>query len=252
MFGAGSNRATGEHRAYPSSSAAAGCGLEASQALDYLPRPTVRAQKKRRDLLIAQANKRAQEGWVVGYGDEVWWSRLAQPRLHAWCDNGQPLRLQEFEVDKDDPDPKALCCYGLLRADTSKVWLRFVDGRPVSHVTTTYLEWVCERMAAEGKRVLVLIWDNAKWHVSREVLGWIGEHNRLVLAGWREGKAGVQIIPCFLPTKSPWLNSIEPRWVHGKRAVAEPARKLTALELTDRIYSYFGSDHYDLLKQYLS
>ncbi|MBF6611586.1 MAG: transposase [Chloroflexi bacterium] len=192
---------------------------------------------------------------MVGYGDEVWWSRLAQPRMHAWCDEGQPLRLQEFGVDKEDPDPKALCCYGLLRADTNRVWLRFVDGRPVSHVTTAYLEWVCERLDAEGKRVLVLIWDNATWHISREVMSWISQHNHLVLAGWREGaegKSGVQIIPCFLPIKSPWLNPIEPRWVHGKRAVAEPASKLTAQQLADRVCDYFGSVHHEHLKQYLS
>lgn len=126
----------------------------------------------------------------------------------------------------------------------------------MSHVTTSYLEWVCERLAADGerlaadgKRVLVLVWDNAKWHVSREVLNWIRQHNHIVLADWREGKVGVQLIPCFLPTKSPWLNNIEPKWIHGKRAVAEPASKLTAQQLITRICDYFGSDHHDHLKQ---
>ena len=107
--------------------------------------------------MITRASERAGEGWVVGYSDEVWWSRLAQPQMHAWTDDGQPLRLREFETEKDDPDPKALCCYGLLRDDTGKVLLRFVDGRPVSHVTTAYLEWVCARLAAEGKSMLVLV-----------------------------------------------------------------------------------------------
>jgi hypothetical protein len=27
---------------------------------------------------------------------------------------------------------------------------------------------------------------------------------------------------CRLPVKSPWLNPIEPRWLHGKRAIVEP------------------------------
>ncbi len=52
------------------------------------------------------------------------------------------------------------------------------------------------------------------------MLSWIRQHNREVLCGRREGKEGVQIISCFLPTKSTWLNNIEPKWVHGKRAVA--------------------------------
>lgn len=172
--------------------------------------------------------------------------------MHAWAEQGKPLRLQEFETDKRDPDPKALCCYGLLRDDTGEVLLRFVNGRPVSHVTIAYLQWVCDRLALEGKRVLVLIWDNATWHISREVRNWIRQHNREVLAGRREGKRGLQIIPCLLPTKSPWLNNIEPKWIHGKRAVAEPASKLTAQQLTERICDYFGSDLHEYLKQLVS
>lgn len=177
--------------------------------------------------------------------------------MHSWAEQGKPLRLQEFEapkVAKGDSDtvPKALCCYGLLREDTSQMLLRFVDGRPVSHVSTAFLQWVCERLVDEGKRVLVLIWDNAPWHISREVLTWIGQHNRGVLADRREGKSGVQIIPCLLPTKSPWLNNIEPKWIHGKRAVAEPGSTLSAQELTRRICNYFGSDHHEHLIQNVS
>lgn len=117
---------TGKHRAHSSGSEATGSRLAAGQALDYLTRPRIRAQKKRRDHLIVRATERSVEGWIVGYADEVWWSRrsrLAQPRMHAWTEQGQPLRLQEFDADADkaDTDPKALCCYGLLRGDTARV-----------------------------------------------------------------------------------------------------------------------------------
>ncbi len=44
----------------------------------------------------------------------------------------------------------------------------------------------------------------------------------------------------FLPTKSPWLNPIEPKWVHGKRAVVEPDGLLSAQQLAERICSHFG------------
>jgi hypothetical protein len=53
------------------------------------------------------------------------------PQLHAWSGPEGPLRLQQLQAQKDDPDPKALCCYGLLRADTDAMLLRFVQGRPV-------------------------------------------------------------------------------------------------------------------------
>ena len=168
--------------------------------------------------------------------DEVWWSHLAQPKMHSWA-AAQPLRLVEQTAEKADADPKALCCYGLLRADTEKIWLRFVQGRPVSEVTTQFLDWVCEQLAKEGKRALLLVWDNASWHSSRAVRRWIGTPNRQA-----RSKGGVRIIRCQLPTKSPWLNRIEPRWMHGKRAVVEPERKLTAKELISQVCDYFGCE----------
>jgi hypothetical protein len=42
------------------------------------------------------------------------------------------------------------------------------------------------------------------------------------------------------PTKSPWLNAIEPKWVHSKRQVTEPERLLGAYELADRVCKVFG------------
>lgn len=67
----------------------------------------------------------------------------------------------ELSKNKNDPDPKALACYGMLEAGSGRMHLRFVEGRPVSKGTTDFLEWLCEQVAAQGKSVLVLIWDNA-------------------------------------------------------------------------------------------
>jgi hypothetical protein len=173
----------------------------------------------------------------VGFADETWWSRLARPALHAWRED--PLRLVEQVVAKDDADPKALACYGLLvrsgDGTPEDLWLRFVDGRPVSALTTAFLAWCGERLTAAGATTLVVIWDNAGWHVSQEVRRWLRAHNQ---RAHREG--GVRIVPCLLPTKSPWLNPIEPKWVHGKRRIVEPARLLTARELEDRVYAAFA------------
>jgi hypothetical protein len=52
-----------------------------------------------------------------------------------------------------------------------------------------------------------------------------------------------------LPVKSPWLNAMEPTWVHGKRAIAEPERKLTAQEVKERVSVYYGCEHMGPLKQ---
>jgi DDE superfamily endonuclease len=194
--------------------------------------------------LIAWASQ--QLGWAIGFLDEVWWSRFALPRMHAWQSEDQPVRLKEQVWKKDDPDPKALACYGILWQRGSaqepirdQMSLRFVTGRPVSDITTQFLQWGCDQLQAQGKTAWLLIWDNAPWHVSKIVRTWIREHNCQVKA---EGK-GVRILPCFLPTKSPWLNPIEPKWVHGKRAVVEPDRLLSAQQLAERICSHFGCSY---------
>ena len=122
--------------------------------------------------------------------------------------------------------------------------MRFVDGRPVSQVTEDFLAWVCDRLAAEGKKALLLVWDNASWHLSRQVRAWLKEPNRRAK---REG--GVRIVVCQLPSKSPWLNPIEPRWLHGKRAIVEPERLLAAAEVETRVCRYYGCEQYEHLKQ---
>lgn len=160
--------------------------------------------------------------------------------MHSWADDKRPLRLIEKAVPKGDPDPKAVACYGLWlpEADMQEMLLRFVDGRPVSAITSRYLEWCCLKLWEKGKRVLVLVWDNAPWHVSREVREWISEHNWKVKH--EGGGRGVRILVCYLPSKSPWLNSIEPKWLHGKRRVVEADRLLPARELAQRVCDTYG------------
>jgi DDE superfamily endonuclease len=180
---------------------------------------------------------------VLGFQDETWWSRLALPALHAWTGD-EPLRLVERTASRTDPDPKALCCYGLLRDDTGEMLLRFVQGRPVSQVTEDYLAWVCDRLAAEGKQALLLVWDNASWHISQRVRAWIKAHNRRA-----KRAGGLRILACRLPSKSPWLNPIEPKWVHGKKAITEPDRLLTAQEIQGRVCDYYDCEQVEPLEQ---
>jgi len=48
------------------------------------PDPAYARKKKRRDQVIRRAM--AQPTWALGCGDEVWWSRLAQPDHHGWTE----------------------------------------------------------------------------------------------------------------------------------------------------------------------
>jgi transposase len=184
-----------------------------------------------------------QPTWAIGFQDEVWWSRFALPRMYAWQDVKHPIHLEEQSWQKGDPDPKALACYGVLWQQgpiedpvRQEMSLRFVTGRPVSDMTTQFLEWCCTQLQEQGKTAWLLIWDNASWHHSKKVRSWIREHNLLV----KQEKKGVRILPLFLPKQSPWLNPIEPKWVHGKRNVVETHSLLTAKQLAERVCAYYG------------
>jgi transposase len=168
---------------------------------------------------------------------------LAQPHLATWTLE-KALPLLSKQVAKEDTDRKAIACSALLRSDTEQMLLRFVEGRPISQVSCDYLAWVTQKLAAEGKKALLLLWDNASWHISKIVQDWIKAHNRQV-----KSESGVRIVVCPLPVKSPWLNRIEPKWVHGKRAIAEPERTLSASELIERICAYYGCEHEEHLAQ---
>ena len=190
---------------------------------------------------------RGRAGWALGFEDEVWFSRFAHPALHAWTAADAQLRLAMHAADPDDREAKALACYGLWLPEHERMLLRFVAGRPVSGVTCAFLAWTTERLAAEGIRVLALIWDNAAWHVSREVRTWIRGHNQQA-----KRNGGCRLLVCRLPSRSPWLNPIEPKWAHGKRAVVEPERKLSADELKRRLCDHYHCPLLEPLTQQLA
>ena len=238
QFRPGAHAAAGQRYNPSAGPPPAGSGVEARQALDYQSRSRVCPKTKRRDRLIQRAM--AQPTWGLGFGDEVWWSRLAPPNQHGWTEAEATDKLQELSPPADDPAPKALACYGLLvrphpRA-ADQMWRRFVPGRPVRGVTIDFLAWGAAPLAAPGFTALRRIWDNASWHRRPAVRRWRRHHHQQV----KRGALGVRIVVCQLPSTSPWLNPIEPKWVHGKRAVSEADRLLRADELEARVYAYYG------------
>src|SRR5947209_7405106 len=203
------------------------------------PDPDYVRKKKRRDSLIRLLL--AHPSWVLGFLDEVWWSRLAQPDQHRWVDEDEMTRLQELALSKEDTDPKALACYGVLlrrhQKPVDQMFLRFVEGRPASAVTIDFVKVCCQELEAQAVPALVVIWDNASWHKSQIVRSWMRSHNQTV----KQTGKGVRILPGLLPSKSPWLNPIEAKWVHGKRNVSEADHVLTADELEARVCADYGS-----------
>ena len=139
----------------------------------------------------------------------------------------RPLRLVEQTVAKDDPDPKALACYGLLvrwwpTAPTARArggWLRFVDGRPVSAVTTDFLAWCCEQAGGAGQDGRCC-WSGTTppGTSARRCARWIGDHNRQV-KGHGPGRAPRRLPPADQePLAQPHRAQVGPRQAPGRRA----------------------------------
>jgi len=128
---------------------------------------------------------------------------------------------------------------------TAGMLLHFCEGRPVSATAEEYLARVSQELSRAGKQALFLFWDNAPWHTSARMRGGPQEHDRQVRCGEKEK---VCLIACYLPKRSPWLNPTEPKWLHGKRAVAEPEAALNEAELMARVHEHFNCPVPPLLK----
>jgi hypothetical protein len=172
----------------------------------------------------------AQPDWLLLYEDECWFSRFVLPSLHTWSTVSERLEQR----DPREQIQAALACYGVRCQASQRLALAFCDGQPTSEVTQEFLSGVLAWAAAQGKKVVAIIWDNAGWHLSKRLRSWIHRYNQ-------QAKATQQprLLTLLLPRKSPWLNPIEPCWLHAKRAVCEPQRILQPDELKARLCAYF-------------
>ncbi len=72
----------------------------------------------------------ARPEWVVGFLDETWWSRLARPALKQLERRRRaPAPHRTIGPQGDDPDPKAISCYGLYLPEFEKVGVGALRGR---------------------------------------------------------------------------------------------------------------------------
>ena len=125
--------------------------------------------------------------------------------MNAWTLEGNSLALLQQDRSKDDPEPKAVACFGALDHESGKVLLRFSNGQPNSTYTLEFIEYLLLVAKKRRKRVLVVIWDKATWHKSEQVRSWVKDYNHNVKL-----KGGVRLLTWLLPTKSQWLNPQEP------------------------------------------
>lgn len=141
------------------------------------------------------------------------------------------LELQQRMELPQTPD-KALSYYGVKRHDIGALYLYRCLARPNSDETIQFLRWIVLGATLEGKQLVIVVWDNASWHVGKKVKRWIRRYNQQAK---RERK--VRLLVWHLPKRSPWLNPIEPHWMHGKQRICEPSeQELLPHELQRRLF----------------
>ena len=168
--------------------------------------------------------------------DESWFSRFKQPNIYTFADQDAPLHLVERQPKRNEAD-QALACFGALCQETLERFFYFADGQPNSEKTILMLIALLTVAQTRAKRVLVVIWDRATWHKSKLLKSWVHQHNRQA----KRQPDGVRLLLCLLPSKSPWLNPMEPIWLHVKGKVVEPDGELSVKVLKERLCAIFNT-----------
>ena len=180
---------------------------------------------------------RERDDWMLVDQDECWFSRFAQPQMHAFATAENKLRLVQREPEKGESN-KAIACYGAVCDQTKERFFNFADGQPNSEKSIAFLSTLLAVAKARCQRVLIVIWDRATWHMSKQVSNWVRQHNHQA----KKEEQSVRLLTCLLPTKSPWLNPMEPIWLHAKRKVVEPDGDLTVKVLKNRLCAHFHTN----------
>jgi transposase len=174
-------------------------------------------KKARRDRILAWAKQ--DPSIIVFFQDESWFSGTPK----AVGSYGQPAQSQDRAVAKPAHKCKgAWVLYAVYEAVSGHVQ-RFYAPRCNQTYVRQQLEALLAQYQAEDKRVLVIVWDNASWHTAKALRHWYHRYNQRAK---REGL--IRLLIVGLPSRSPWLNPIEPvfgqakRHVVGRRAVPEP------------------------------
>ena len=202
------------------------------QAWQTSPDPDYAAKKERIERLVERFCER--DEMELMYEDESWFSRHAMPRLRSYGPRGERTRIPIREASGDQTQ-KAVAVYGALTIPRKQVCIWCVDEQPRSETTWSFLKRLVDYARRNHRRWLVVIWDNAPFHKSQRLIQWIREHNR----AQSDRSDAVRIVPYCLPTRSPWLNPIEPHWLHCKRAIYSVYTTPTPDQLKRQVRRYF-------------
>ena len=154
----------------------------------------------------------APERRAAVYIDQSWfvlWPRVAE----TWARQRRPLRLPKAKSWGRTERPPSCGLYADMDARTRQVrgeWHQTWNQRE----TWQHLKGVMRRYAGQGVRALVILWDNAPWHVAAWVHRLVTRYNR-----WAKRRGHLRVLLFALPRRAPWLMPLEAVFRQTKRAV---------------------------------
>lgn len=176
------------------------CGGAYYRAKEWLtsPDPLYELRKHQLDRLLKMA-RTSPDGAAV-WLDECWFVRWPY-RYWRWAleDEPSPRVPKRWNEDVD-----RMALYATLDDETQEPFLRWIEGQPNSDRTVEFLIALMEYWNTKGKRFIVLFWDKASWHTSKQTRAWIRAYNQLAK---QEGLT--RLLICTLPSRSPWLMPLE-------------------------------------------
>ena len=191
------------------------------------PDPLYELRKDQRDRLLALA-RGSPEGTAI-WLDQSWFVRWPY-QFRAWACRDEPLRVaQRWSEDVD-----TVALYATVDDETQEAFLQWAERQPNSEETVRFLEALMTHWTDQGKRFIILFWDNASWHTSKRTRTWIREYNR------RAKQEGLtRLIICQQPTRSPWLMPLESIFGWIKHQVLGGRLFETVAELQAAVERYF-------------
>jgi hypothetical protein len=149
------------------------------------------------------------------YIDESWWVLWPRP-APAWARRRRPVRGPKAKSWRTGQRPPSTCLHAALDvADRTVVG----EWHPTwnQHETWAFRHPLAERYAARGKRALVVLWDNAAWHLAGPLRTRVATSNRTA-----KRLGALRFLLASLPLKAPWLMPLEAVFGQTKRAVGLP------------------------------
>jgi transposase len=168
--------------------------------------PQYHRKKRWRDWAVTWAKQDSTVSAV--YQDESWFS--GNPRLiRGWVG---PLRKGRVVILQDKL-PGFWVLYAALDVEDSQVHRYYAKGCNNKRVKKQLLG-LLKHYEQLGKRVLIVIWDNASYHKASRLRRWFCRYNR-----WAKRQGRIRLLVIRLPKGSPWLNPMESIFTHTKAQV---------------------------------